>query len=356
MNKLLPVEIVFHPSWWNRHAGIVFDRDFFYDPRRRVEDERKMEQILYDRFGKWGLGEDRDKNLPQIGAVHNAAGYLLSEMLGCRIEYQADAAPQVICAHREDLELDVDGAFQSEAFKRLETLIDALQARYGYLTGDINWSGVLNLAMDLKGDAIFMDMMLTPDACKEYFQKIAEVIERFFLFIQSKTSTTSISVNRMVRHLPQPVFLHSECSHTMISVDDYREFLMPFDVRWSQRHTPYGIHYCGRDPHRYADVFAELPRLDFLDLGWGGDVAALRAKLPDTFLNIRLSPVDLNSYSESQLEDIITDLVHQSAGMPGTAHKANLTGVCCINMDAEVEDSKIHTIYRTVEELRKSYE
>ena len=64
----LPCEIVFHPSWWNRHAGIVFDEDFFYDPRRRVEDERKMERVLYERFGRWGLGADRDRDLPQIVA------------------------------------------------------------------------------------------------------------------------------------------------------------------------------------------------------------------------------------------------------------------------------------------------
>jgi len=66
---------------------------------------------------------------------------------------------------------------------------------------------------------------------------------------------------------------------------------MPFDADWSRRLRPFGIHYCGKDPHRYADVFARLPHLDFLDLGWGGDVAKLRQALPNTFLNIRYSPV-----------------------------------------------------------------
>jgi len=47
----LPVDIVFHPSWWNAHAGITFDEDFFYHPKKWVESERKMEQVLYDRAG-----------------------------------------------------------------------------------------------------------------------------------------------------------------------------------------------------------------------------------------------------------------------------------------------------------------
>jgi len=92
---ILPVDIVFHPSWWNAHAGMTFDEDFFYHPKKRVESERKMEQVLYDRFGRHGLGENRHENLPVIGAVHNASGYLVSEMLGCGIRYNENAAPDV---------------------------------------------------------------------------------------------------------------------------------------------------------------------------------------------------------------------------------------------------------------------
>jgi hypothetical protein len=57
-----------------------------------------MESVLYDRFGKQGLGADRGRDLPVIGPVHNAAGYLLSEMLGCEIRYHADSAPDVLPA------------------------------------------------------------------------------------------------------------------------------------------------------------------------------------------------------------------------------------------------------------------
>ena len=34
---------------------------------------------------------------------------------------------------------------------------------------------------------------------------------------------------------------------------------MPFDAEWSDRYRPFGIHYCGKDPHRYAASFAKLP-------------------------------------------------------------------------------------------------
>ena len=95
-NPILPVEIVLAPAWWYHHEGIAFDEDFFYHPVRRVEVERKMERVLYERWGRFGLGADRERDLPLVGAVHLAAGYLVSEMLGCRVDYLADAPPQVV--------------------------------------------------------------------------------------------------------------------------------------------------------------------------------------------------------------------------------------------------------------------
>lgn len=48
---------------------------------------------------------------------------------------------------------------------------------------------------------------------------------------------------------------------------DYERFLMKYDIKWAKNNRPYGIHYCGNDPHRYAESFAKLPALDFLDVG-----------------------------------------------------------------------------------------
>jgi hypothetical protein len=346
-NTILPVDIVLLPEWWHKNEGITFDRDFFYHPLRRVEVEQQKEKVLYDRWGKYGLGQHRNEARPEIGAVHLAAGYLLSEMLGCEVNYSENHPPQVLAAHKELENVDVEKAFNSDAFKNVLKLSDALKSKYGHVTGDINWGGILNIAMDLRGENIFLDMMLAPDEVKTCFASIATVIEKFTSYLQTETGSTSISVNRGVRHLQKPVLLHSECSHTMISAEDYEEFLLPFDVAWSSQ-RPYGIHYCGSDPHRMAASFAKIPHLDFLDLGWGGDVKILREHLPDTFLNIRLSPVELAKQTNDEIRETITRLVHDS-GNP------YLTGVCCINIDDSVSDDKIETIFETVEELRKEF-
>ena len=346
--EILPVDIVLAPEWWHKHTGISFDRDFFFHPARRVEAEQKMEKVLDEKWGKFGLGSDNENQKPEIGAVHLASGYLISEMLGCTVEYTENHPPAVIPASREEMEIDIDKAFKSNAFRSFLDLMEALKKRKGHLTGDVNWSGILNIALDLRGENLFLDMSLNEQQTKDYFARISMVIDKFVSGIQKETGTSSISVNRNVKNLRKPVFLHSECSHTMISSEDYENFLLPFDVEWSYKHRPFGIHYCGDDPHRHARSFAKIPNLDFLDVGWGGDIKALRKYLPDTFLNLRLSPVEIKKQSADDLRSIITRLVRDS-------ENPYLTGVCCINMDDEVEDEKINTIFETVKDLRIEY-
>jgi len=254
----------------------------------------------------------------------------------------------VISADLDAPAVSPQAAFESPAYKKLERLVDALKTRYGGLTGDVNWGGILNVALDLRGQALLMDLIDKPDESRRFLAGVAAVIERFTQDLGRETGTTSISVNRTVRHLARPVYLHSECTHTMISVADYERFLMPFDQAWSQSYRPFGIHYCGTDPHRYAEAFAKLPHLDFLDVGWGGNVATLRRHLPDTFLNMRLSPVEIVHQTADQIRRTVRRLVLDSVN-------PYLTGVCCINTDDQVTDEQIAAIFEEVESLRNEH-
>jgi hypothetical protein len=343
---LLPVEVVLAPEWWHAHAGIDFDRDFFFHPRRRVEAERVMEGVLYERWGRFGQGGHRHEELPLLGATHLAAGFLVPEMLGCAVEYRADAPPQVSPLGLEELAVDEPAAFSSAAFRRLEQLAETLKASHGYVTGDVNWGGILNVALDLRGQGLLLDLLDRPDQVRGFIAQLGRVLEKLVGFVEGQTGSSSVSVNRNVRHRPGAVFLHSECSHTMISTAHYEEFLLPFDAAWSRRHRPFGIHYCGMDPHRFAAAFAKVPHLDFLDVGWGGDLRVLRQHLPNTFLNIRLSPVELVTQTPEQIRSTVRRLV-------GEAGSLALTGVCCINLDNRASDAQVAAIFEAADELRR---
>ena len=123
---------------------------------------------------------------------------------------------------------------------------------------------------------------------------------------------------------------------------------MPIDVEWSRRRQPFGIHHCGRDPQRFAACYTKLPRLDLLDVGWGGNVTLLRQHLPHTFFNLRLDPVSIVRQTPAEIREVVIRLVHES-------ENPWLTGVCCINMDQAVSDDQIDAIFDTTAELRKEF-
>ncbi len=60
-------------------------------------------------------------------------------------------------------------------------------------------------------------------------------------------------------------------------------------------------------------------------------MARLRHALPNTFLNIRYSPVEIVRETPDEIGQTVRRLVKQSAN-------PWLTGVCCVNMDQQVRD------------------
>ena len=70
----------------------------------------------------------------------------------------------------------------------------------------------------------------------------------------------------------------------------------------------------------------------------------IREHLPDTFLNIRLDPVQFINWTPEEIRETITRLVADSANPA-------LTGVCCINLDEKVSDEPVSAVFEAVAEL-----
>jgi hypothetical protein len=66
---------------------------------------------------------------------------------------------------------------------------------------DINWQGVLNVALDLRDNKMFMDMVENQKRARRILSAITGTIKEFVDFIRSETGTSSISVNRTVEYV-----------------------------------------------------------------------------------------------------------------------------------------------------------
>jgi len=342
--EMVPIELVFNPNWWYQTAGISFDESFYLDPETRIQNDITMRQILYDRFGEIGMGEDNPQPRPVIGSRHVAGGFVIPALFDSEIIFESDAAPQP-----KPIELTVEQIEMLEKpdfrelwpMNKLIAQMDSLEAEYGYLCGDVNTDGLLNAAYHLYGQELFVDFYNAPQRVINLLEMIGELIVDVAEYIRIRTGSSSISVNRMVGRVDHEIFLHANCSVQMISPSTYHAFHLPIEQEMAVRLEPFGIHHCGDNLHTMARYYAELP-LAFVDVGWGSDVAQVRAALPNTFLNLRLNPVRMLNAAP---EEIAADTEKLLQG----AEPFDKVGVSCINMDYGTPDENIFAMAEVVE-------
>lgn len=346
-DQFIPVELIFNPNWWYQTAGISFDEPFYFDPQTRIDNDVIMRRVLYERFGEMGMGEADPKPRPIIGSQHVAGGFVIPALLGAEIHFEKDAAPQPMPVHLDAAQID---AFEKPDFRNtwpmneLMHQMDDLEAAYGYVIGGMNTDGLLNAAYHFYGQDLFVDFYTAPDRVRRFLDLIGELIVDVALYMRERTGEVSISVNRMVEHIDRRMFFHANCSVQMISPKSYREMQLPIEKRMAERIRPYGIHHCGNNLHKIAEVYAELP-LAMVGVGWGSDVAFVREALPGAFLNLRLNPVRM---LQAEPEEIAAD----TRGLLEAAGALENVGVCCINMDYGTPDENIFAMYEVVEAFR----
>ena len=120
---------------------------------------------------------------------------------------------------------------------------------------------------------------------------------------------------------------------------------LPIEQKMANRLRPFGIHHCGDRMQSVASAYKETGAI-YYDVGWGSDVAACRAALPDAFFNLRLSPIRMLQCSPAEIA-ADTESLLKSAGPLQQA------GVCCINMDHGTPFENIYAMFSVIEKYRK---
>lgn len=328
-----PVEVVFNPNWWFRNYGIPFDHSFYFDRHTRIENDRRMRQALFERFG---IGEPDPGPRPVIGSLHVAGGFTVPALLGVEIKFSENQAPWNVPANldREEIfRLKVPELETTWPMRELIAEMDALEKEFGSVAGDLNTGGLINTALELRGQQLFLDLLEDPELVSHLFGVIAETQALVVRCVQQRTGTSSIAVNRSIVNVDPAIYIHSNCSVQMISPALYETALFPHERRLSEELRPFGIHHCGSNLQLYAETYARLP-LTFCDVGWGSDVAQCSRVLPDTFLNLRLSPVRMLQLPQEEIRRDIESLL-------SAAGRTEKVGLCCINMDYGTPDENV---------------
>jgi hypothetical protein len=309
---------MFDASWWQRFYGIAFDQSYVRaHPRRRAELEGRMRRALHERFGRVGLGSPSPEPVPVISTQMTPLCYLVGEVFGCQTFFAERTPPCTIPLRLTEGQLEQLAPLEIEkspVIQKLAGEMDWLEREYGRVLGDLNPQGVLNNAMCVADAEVLALFLTNPELARRLLLVVTETMIRVIRFIRSRTGTSSLSVTNIVAQVNPKLAVTSNCSTTMISPGTYREFLLDCDQALADALPPFGIHHCGMDLARMAPEYQRVRGVEFLEVGWGSDVALVRRLFPNTHLNARYSPVKMRRASPRVIEADVRALIQ--AGKP----------------------------------------
>lgn len=300
----------FYPDWWKKtHDIIVGNREYYYDPDYRVEVGMAQQKALYEQFGHVGLGNPDPAPRPLIsfGMV------MLPALLGCEIAYEEGALPWAMPTNLSKEECDALTKPDLKTAEPMATILgqcEHLKSKYGAVVGDINPTGVQNLALKLRGDELYIDYFEDPEFAHRLLNFCTECIIELWQLVYPITGTGAVDTTPMC---DPTIYCIPNCTVEQISGDTYVEFGLPYDNAISEQCKPFGIHHCGNlDP--VAEQYAKVNNLVFMEAGFGTDFAAARKILgPDVAFNARISPVLMKNSSADEIAVTVKEAIDQGA-------------------------------------------
>jgi uroporphyrinogen-III decarboxylase len=301
----------FYPDWFHKQYGISFGKRYYFDPETRIEARMAIDKALYERFGDVGLGNPTPKPTPLI----TAGMVTLPAVFGCEIVYEDEALPWAMPLNLSEeavMKLEVPDIFNSWPMNEWIKQIDYLKATYGKVVGDINTTGVQNLALKIRGDQLYIDYFENPELCHRLFGICTECVRQLFEFNFKATGTGSRDVTPMAD--PRLATLVN-CTIEQISNSSYEEFLLEYDNRIADafQSVGLGIHHCG-SVNEVLLGYAKVRHLKFVEIGFGSDVRRCREVLgPEVAVNARISPVLMKNGTTEAVAAEVRRLIDEGA-------------------------------------------
>jgi hypothetical protein len=292
-------EIGFTPKWYHEALGIDFGECWHTDPEYRRETIISMGNELKKRFGDRNIGwiknpaEPPDVLTGVFGACSVAAIY------GVPIIYSTDNWPN--CAHQylsadqvdklEPINLD-----SSPFFEDLMKQVEWIAREIGCVEGYINWQGVLNNAYRLRGEEIFIDMVLEPARARHLFECVTTTMIDAAQRLYERQRQVGVDIQH---------FTISNCLVNMVSPEQYRDLLLPFDRRIAQTYGLIGIHNCAWNADAYIQYYATIANVGYIDMGLESNLVKAKNAFPNARRAIMYTPIEV---ANKPLAEIKKDL------------------------------------------------
>ena len=306
-------EAGFNPSWFHRFCGIDFSEEWHRDPKLRLRGYEKMAAEIKRRFPGYNIGEVLDDKPPDLLTGTYGIG-VVDMIFGRSLVYAPDRWPVPIGEPLTDEEADslsVPDIENNGFLHQILAQLDEIAQLTGSARGYLNWQGVLNTAFRLRGQEIFIDMMMAPNRAQHLFGVVAETMIRSAKMVYARQRELGVDYQFLTV---------GNCTVNMAGPRLYEQLLLPHDRTIRQEFRDFGVHNCAWSVTPYLDAYASIADVGYIDMGFNSDLKRARQTFPNARRNLLYTSMDLKNKSDAQIvedfERIARDLAPCDVGLP----------------------------------------
>jgi len=215
--------------------------------------------------------------------------------------------------------------------------VDWIAGKEGRVEGYINWQGILNNAQRLRGEDLFVDMMMTPERAQRVFDCVCTTMIDGCRRLRERQRESGVDLG---------FFTVSNCLVNMVSPENYHELLLPYDRRIAEEYEGIGIHNCAWNADPYIEDYAGVPDLGYIDMGLESDLVQAREKMPHARRALMYTPMDV---ARKPLEEIRADLER-------IAREYGPCDLVAADIEAGTPDERVLDLVRMCEEISERYD
>jgi hypothetical protein len=285
-------------GWLHDKGGFVFDEKYYRNPLYRQEQDRKINGLVREEFPDYPLYH-MEANLMQAAHVRVnqvlvgglQPNLILAILLGSQFVAYPDKDADVSGNPLQDItsaeELPgMDQVLAHPFIRELDSQILELKSSHPELeiippffwdsSGRATIHGIITTSLKLIGDNALVLMIMDPGLMHAIHQWITDA---YILLIHHYAELAGMNITSV--HV-------GECSGTMISNEQYAEFVTPYVSRLGKAFGAVRLHSCGISDH-ILEAISQIENLAVIDTGSNTSVARIR-ELKGIEFEINLEP------------------------------------------------------------------
>lgn len=291
----LRVSLGFTPAWYHARLSIDFGEEWHADPVYRADCLLTMKRHLHSCFPDVEyftpqMNEEIERTCWTISGVNGIL--TIPRLYGIEPAFVPNNWPDARAGmHIGKGQIPVDRPFDLDRHPVLVDLyrqMDVIRERSGPIHGYLNYQGLLNIALKVRGNDFFMDLYDDPVWSSRFLNHIADTIAALSRRVQAIQRDSGCDVDLLSM---------SNCVMNMVSPEQYEEFVLPIDRRLSTLYPRFGVHTCRWNADTYLHSLRKIDKMGYIDTGLETDLTRMRELFPDTRRAVLYDPVGLERFS-----------------------------------------------------------